>query len=221
MKHLPNVLYHGISLDNISSLIEDGILKPYSKMRKFFGVELRDNHKDYHKSHYYSGWCSSRDIDVSKRFGEIILVLNKDKIQHNFKIKPRSYSYSLATGKNFRKEAEEFIIASEINNTFSELSERSDKIYGKVDELEEQLYSENDPDTIKKIEEKIENLLVEAENSSLQNLFFENCQGRTLNSSHIVGFYVAKNEPDSIITKNKNTIRKLAKIVDFLGYQPI
>ena len=58
MKHLPNVLYHGISLDNIDSLIEDGILKPYSKMRKFFGVELRDNHKDYQKSHYYSGWCT-------------------------------------------------------------------------------------------------------------------------------------------------------------------
>lgn len=90
-----------------------------------------------------------------------------------------------------------------------------------MDELEEQLYSENDPYTIKKIKEEIENMLVEAENSSLQNLFFENYQGKILNSSHIVGFYVVKNEPDNITKENKNTIRKLAKIVDFLGYQSI
>lgn len=211
-------LFHGVRFDRAKSFLNDEVLKPYSKYRKFKGVELRDDHPEYHNSHHYNGWCMTRDFKVSKKFGSVIFVFNRDKLKEKFKIKPRSYSFSLPSAKNFRKESEEFVIGGQINNTYNDLLSLGDKLSDKLDSVYDLLGKLSKRKGVDARIEYLKNIVSEIENKlssddlSINSLFFNCCDGKKITRDMIFGYYIVE---DNV---KKQDISALVEDDLFLGF---
>lgn len=87
---ITNYLYHGTSMDHIFDILKYDMLegRTIQQHDRFTGSKFN---RVRHGDSSIKGVSLSRDIKISKRFGRIILVLDKEKLKQRYKIMPFSW----------------------------------------------------------------------------------------------------------------------------------
>lgn len=108
-----DILWHGTTVENAIKVFSEGVFKAFTSQRFWDnGLFLKEDHPDYEKSKFMYGWCMSRDINVSKKFGEILFAFKKEKLKNNFKVKPYAWNFCLVKDDaHAKQEREEFILS--------------------------------------------------------------------------------------------------------------
>lgn len=136
------VLYHGISVFHVQEIISQKAFRPYTSQRIWFdGRFLKDDHVEYEHSGRQYGWSMSRDINVAKKFGGVIFVFSRERIQYNFKIKPVSWNYFFSDRvADHKREKEDFVCSGGYIKSKAYYLKKVDALELKIDEIED-LYS--------------------------------------------------------------------------------
>jgi hypothetical protein len=144
-----NVLFHAVKAEYALEQLTNGFIEGHTHQRYWAdGLRRKDNHPNYEDSYILKGLSTTRDIEYAKRWGQVIYVLDKEKIRNQFKITPYSWGYSIpdsttpGMGKTLfhkfchKREREEFIILGKIEKSFNQLKQEWEELYN----------GENEPD---------------------------------------------------------------------------
>lgn len=125
-----NILWHGIQVEHASL----GLINKYLSARTTHrywenGRTLKDNHPDYETSGWQFGWSTTRERNFAGAWRDVVFILDKKKIQEEFKVKPLSWSYKVSQGSGyFKKEREDFIVSAKDLRTLKEVKKDYHKI---------------------------------------------------------------------------------------------
>lgn len=92
------------------------------------------------------GISTTRDIEYAKGWGDVIYLLDKDKIRQHFKVIPYSWGYSIPQSSTpgmgqtlfhkfrHKREREEFIVLATIEKSFDQLEQEWIELYSEAEE---------------------------------------------------------------------------------------
>ena len=198
-----NILYHGIMLHHFLQCLEDGgKLKGRTSQRKFLDGKLRrdrdEDYDDLENLRWMYGWSMSRCLNVSKRFGGVVLVFDRNKIAQRYKIREISWNFTIGnlpiTANNHKREKEEFVMSGAIGYgpSFLKKKEQLLDLYGEMyDEFEEGEYQDQELKHQLNEMEKVINI------SFNEMLDLEINQGKTLDINDAIGIYYFTQEKES------------------------
>lgn len=172
-----NPLYHGVKLDNVVKILEEEKLSARTTQRYWpDGLRRKDKDKQYQSSLVMKGWSTTRDFYFAGAWSDVVLVLDKDKIQQNFEIIPFSWNYSINGLTDHKKEREEFIVARKTGLTFDGLRDEYEKLQ---DEMYEKYSKTGDKSILKSFE--------------YEDYFhyLKKPESKTIPLEHVKGFYIS------------------------------
>lgn len=146
-----NVLFHGVKSHHALQQLNEGVIEGYTHQRYWNdGLRRKDNHPDYESSYILKGISTTRDLEYAKNWGQVVYILDKEKIRNRFKVLPYSWGYSIpdsttpgmgqTTFHKFRhkREREEFVVLGKIKKSFDDLRNEWENLYdGSENEPEE------------------------------------------------------------------------------------
>lgn len=129
-------LWHGVKFKNTMNIfnkncIEARTTQRYWKEGQFF---FDDQRTEYEKSFFLKGWSTTRSKFYAMSWGEVVFLLDEEKIKRDFEVKPFAWNATIRHAFDFKKETEEFIVSNRMNKTFEELK---DEFHDKLDMLYE------------------------------------------------------------------------------------
>lgn len=142
-----NILFHSVKAKNAVKQLDSGIIEGHTHQRYWpDGLRRKDNHPEYKDSFILKGISTTRDIEYAKGWGDVIYLLDKDKIRHHFKVIPYSWGYSIPQSitpymgqtlfHKFRhkREREEFVVLATIEKSFDQLEQEWIELYSIAEE---------------------------------------------------------------------------------------
>ncbi len=106
-----SVLYHGSPFYVALNALRNGGFVGHTTFQRFF--HLVDGHKkqsfDYDFVNHL-GLCLTRDVEIMKKFGDVLFIFDRDKIKQRFKIWPRNWLGDEIQTKRKGNEREEFVV---------------------------------------------------------------------------------------------------------------
>ncbi len=152
-------VWHAISLQNISSILENMTLEPHTSQRYWpDGKRRKENDPDYEDSYWMYGWSTTRKKEYAMGWNGIVLELDLDEISNRFQIKPFSWNFLFNHKTNNRKEHEEFIVSSYVEKSIPQMKKEDEDNINKLDDLYDKMYLETDPLIKDSIKKQIEDL---------------------------------------------------------------
>lgn len=152
-----NVLFHGVKANHALEQLNKGLIEGYTHQRYWIdGLRRKDNHPEYESSYILKGISTTRDLEYAKKWGQVIYILDKEKIRNRFKVLPYSWGYSIpdsttpGMGKTIfhkfrhKKEREEFIVLGKIEKSFNQLKNEWENLYDGSDDEPEEFINRND-----------------------------------------------------------------------------
>lgn len=195
-----NLLYHGMQMHHFESLLDhDGYFYPNTTQRCYLDGRMRrdrdDDYDDITHLRWVYGWSMSRCINVSKRFGEIIWVFDRDVLARNHKIRTISWNYTIGSiplySLDHKKEKEEFICSGAIGHgpTFNIYRKTYYDIYDDLmDEIDDlNRLGKPVPDELKKRLDEADEITGTGVDEMMS---LEKKQGRRIHINQAIGFYI-------------------------------
>jgi len=194
------VLWHGTTVENAMRVFSEGCFQPFTSQRFWEnGLRFKEDHPDYEKSKWMYGWCMSRDINVSKTFGEVLFAFEKSTLRQRFKVKPYAWNFSLVKETiHAKQEREEFILSGGILDSLHHHEDEQYRIEKEMDRLNAKLYSGTlDEDEEYALQDKVNGLYDDWERLNFHEKR-KQAHGRVLPLEMAVGFYLRKKDFESM-----------------------
>lgn len=127
-------IFHGIrELEHAVMALAQDSIKGYTTQRYWSDGKRRiDTDPEYNSSFWMKGISLTRDFKFAANWGDVVFILNRDKIITNNRLVPFAWNYIIGglPNRNAKKEREEFLITRKTGKTFkgSEEDPESDRI---------------------------------------------------------------------------------------------
>lgn len=214
------VLWHGVNGHNVLDILKQGYFEPRTSHRFWAdGIRRKDNDAAYEDSKWMYGWSMSRDLTVSRGFGDILFVFEKAEIQKQFKVKPYCWGFSMRHSFSHKREKEDFVLSGGVVNSKNSYEQRYAELEKELDSLENIIYSKE-----KTLDQKDAARLslaeVEAEMDKTNFMRdFCNPHGKNLPVSKAKGFFINISK-ESIMDESELSAdhKKMMEHPMFLGF---
>lgn len=213
------ILWHGTTVENAKHVFNQGCFKAFTSQRFWDnGLFLKEDHPDYEKSNFMYGWCMSRDINVSKGFGEVLFAFEKRHLQTRFKVKPYAWNFCLVKDNaHAKQEREEFILSGGFLESLHSHEEKQYKIEKEMDKLNASLYSGSlSEDEEYALQDKVNTLYDEWESLNFHEKR-KNAHGKELALDMAVGFFLRLKDFNAM-GAYRDFLDSLVKHEKFLGF---
>jgi hypothetical protein len=121
-------LYHGYAKPEFASLaIKNNELAATTAQRFWAdGKRRKEDDPEYKNSYWMKGVSTTRDFKFAKSWGVVVFSLDQSKINHNYKIIPFNWEYSMVSRKSHKREREEFVVKkSTMDNYFDSIDDHN------------------------------------------------------------------------------------------------
>lgn len=136
------VLWHGVNGHHVLDILKQGYFEPHTSHRFWAdGIRRKDNDSAYEDSKWMYGWSMSRDLTVSRGFGDILFVFEKAGIQKQFKVKPYCWGFSMRNSFSHKREKEDFVLSGGVIDSKKSYEQRYAELEKELDSLEDIIYS--------------------------------------------------------------------------------
>ena len=102
-------LFHGVEFDRAESFLNNGYI-PCKSSHYFDGKNRIDSYKDI-KERLILGICTTLDLDIAKRFGDVVFIFDRDKLNKHFNL------YRVNFYKYIEKDEKEVFVSPYITNS--------------------------------------------------------------------------------------------------------
>lgn len=213
------ILWHGTTVENAKKVFNQGAFKAFTSQRFWDnGIFLKEDHPDYEKSNFKYGWCMSRDINVSKSFGEVLFAFEKKHLQTRFKVKPYAWNFCLVKDNaHAKQEREEFIMSGGFLESLYLHEEKQYQLEKEMDELNALLYSGKlSEEEEEATQEKVNDLYDEWEKCNFHEKR-KQAHGKDLPLEMATGFFLRTKDYNSM-GAYRDFLDEIVKHEKFLGF---
>lgn len=121
-----SLLYHAVKIEYAVKQLANDKIEGRSSQRVWpDGVRRKDDDEHYDDHWLLKGISTTRDFSFAKNFNNVVYILDRDLIAHNYKIIPYNWGFHIGGGfvqKDIKREREEFVVFNVLKKSFDDLA---------------------------------------------------------------------------------------------------